>query len=181
MSTTASVLVLDDDADILQASRLALARYAAHVETASSPERLEDTLAAHPFDVVLLDMNFAHGVRNGRDGMNALARIRSFDATLSVVLMTAYGGVALAVDGLKAGACDFILKPWQNAKLVSAVTSAVERTQMMRRAENLDLDSIERLTIERALAKFSGNISAAAEALGISRAALYRRMEKYGL
>ena len=181
MSRCGAVLILDDDVDVLRASRVALASCAARIETLQLPSGLEETLGAMSFDVVLLDMNFAAGSRDGRDGINTLARIRNFDDTLCVVLMTAFGGVSLAVEALKAGATDFILKPWQNDKLVAAVDAAAANTQARRSAEKLDLDIIERGTIERALTRFDGNISAAANALGLSRAALYRRMAKYGL
>jgi DNA-binding NtrC family response regulator len=82
---------------------------------------------------------------------------------------------------LKQGAVDFVLKPWQNEKLVAAVVAAAAITQSRRKAETLQLDALERNAIERALTRHDGNISSAAAALGLSRAALYRRMSKYGL
>ena len=176
-----AVLILDDDVDILRASRLAIASHVERVDILQSPDNLEERLVAAQFDVVLLDMNFVTGARSGRDGMHALARIRAFDNTLAVILMTAYGGVSLAIEALKSGATDFILKPWHNDKLVAAVTAAVNVAHSRRAVENLNLDMRERSTVERALAQFGGNISAAANALGLSRAALYRRMTKYGL
>jgi DNA-binding NtrC family response regulator len=89
--------------------------------------------------------------------------------------------VTLAVESLKQGAVDFVLKPWHNEKLVAAVTAAVAITRNRRSAETLQLDALERNAIERALARHEGNISSAAAALGLSRAALYRRMAKHGL
>jgi DNA-binding NtrC family response regulator len=144
-------------------------------------EGLDELLASAPFDVVLLDMNFVSGERSGGAGLNALARIHAFDPCLAVVLMTAYGGVALAVEALKRGAADFILKPWRNDKLVAAVTAAASLTRTRREKETQHLDVVEKGAIERALARHEGNISLAAAELGLSRPALYRRMAKYGL
>lgn len=181
MSDSGAVLIVEDDADVRRSARIALAALLARVELLESVEHLEEQLGANAFDVVLLDMNFVSGERSGAAGLNALARVRTFDPTLAVVLMTAYGGVALAVDSLKQGAVDFILKPWRNDKLVAAVTAAVAITRSRRSAETLQLDALERNAIERALARHEGNISSTAAALGLSRAALYRRISKYGL
>ena len=181
MSAAPAVLVVEDDADVRRSARIALAAHVGRVETIASLEGLEDVLRASAYDVVLLDMNFVVGERGGTAGLGALARIRTFDPTLAVVLMTAYGGVTLAVQALKQGAADFVLKPWHNEKLVAAVTTAAQLTHSRRATETLELDTLERDAIERALARFEGNISAAATALGLSRAALYRRMAKHGL
>jgi DNA-binding NtrC family response regulator len=95
--------------------------------------------------------------------------------------MTAFGSVKLAVEALKQGAVDFVLKPWRNEELISIVRSACERTRAAREGRSLDLDRIERRAIEQALELHHGNISGAAQALGLSRPALYRRMSKHGL
>ena len=177
-----SVLVVDDDRDVLHAARLALARGVARVETSSSVEGLEDALRADAYDVILLDMNFALGDHSGRQGLGQLARVRAFDPSLSVVLMTAFGGVSLAVEALKQGAVDFVLKPWRNEKLVAVVSSAAELTRSRRRAEtSFDLEAAERMAIQRALTHHKGNISHAAASLGLTRPALYRRLARHGL
>ncbi len=165
MSGDATILIAEDDADVLRAARIALAPHAARVETVSTVDGLDQILGSAPFDVVLLDMNFVSGERSGGDGLNALARTQAFDPCLAVVLMTAYGGVALAVEALKRSAADFILKPWRNDKLIAAVAAAANITRSRRRA----------------LARHEGNISLAASELGLSRPALYRRMAKHGL
>jgi len=174
-------LIIEDDVDVLRAARLALQPHVHHVDTATSADGLRDTLNATAYDVVLLDMNFTRGARNGAEGLDALAIIREVDPTLAVVLMTAYGGVALAVDSLKRGAVDFVLKPWRNETLVQAVLGAIDLTRSRRGSEALDLETIERQAIEKALARHAGNISLTASALGLSRPALYRRMSKHGL
>jgi len=179
--TSDSVLVVEDDPDVRRTAQVALGYHVAKVEAIASLDLLEGALAATLFDAVLLDMNFVIGERSGAAGLDGLARVHAFDPTLAVVLMTAYGGVTLAVDALKRGAADFVLKPWHNEKLVAAVTAAAQLTRTRRKEETLQLDALERSAIERALMRHHGNISSAATALGISRAALYRRMSKYGL
>ena len=179
MDKLPAVLVVDDDDDVRQAARLALAQHARLIESASSPQEMVGLLAPERFDCVLLDMNFAAGERSGRGGLDALAAIQNVDPALAVVLMTGYGAVSLAVESLKRGARDFLLKPWRNDALVEAVRAASGETRAHRAGEPLDV--IERAAIERALARHDGNIAQAATALGLSRPALYRRMAKHGL
>lgn len=181
MERLGCVLIVEDDPDVARAARVALASLVQQVHTIGSPDELEVHLAGRQLDAVLLDMNFLAGARSGQEGLSALARIRAADRHLSVVLMTAFGGVALAVEALKHGAVDFVLKPWRNEKLIEAVAAAIELTRSKRNADTLDLEAIERATIERALALHRGNISQAAAKLGLTRAALYRRMNKHGL
>lgn len=181
MSNDGVVLILEDDADVQRAACIALQPHVQRIETATSAEGLSDKLKATAYDAVLLDMNFTRGARNGAEGLDALAIVREADSTLAVVLMTAYGGVALAVDSLKRGAADFVLKPWRNDALVEAVLRGIDLTRTRRGSDALDLETIERHAIERALARHAGNISLTASALGLSRPALYRRMSKHGL
>src|SRR5262249_51064995 len=131
------IVVVDDDPDVLTAARMALASAVARVETLPSPTQLADALAQDTADAVLLDMNFAVGAHSGREGLDWLARIRALDPHVSVVLMTAFGGVSLAVESLKSGAVDFVLKPWQNDKLVATVSAAVSLAQARREAAEL--------------------------------------------
>jgi two-component system response regulator RegA len=176
------VLVVDDDRDVLHAARLALAAVAERIDTADTPDAAETILARGGYDVVLLDMNFAAGDQSGREGLSRFDSFCAFDPSLSIVLMTTYGGVSLAVDALKRGAKDFILKPWRNDRLVEVVTGAGEQTRIARRAAStFDLDGAEKAEIERALLHHGRNISRAAAALGMTRPALYRRMAKHGL
>lgn len=172
-------LVVDDDPDVLKAAAMALAAPDAVVRTAGSPEGMEK--AAFDSDAVLLDMNFALGARDGAEGFDALARLSAADPSLSVVLMTTYGGVALAVEALKRGAVDFVLKPWRNDPLVGAMRKAAALTAERRAGAGLNLELIERRAIERALTIHDGNVSRAASALGLTRPALYRRMARHGL
>jgi DNA-binding NtrC family response regulator len=177
----AAIVIVEDDADVQRAARIALAGSCRLIEVLDRPDALPSRLEAVSFDVALLDMNFVAGERSGAAGLNGLARLQELDASLSVVLMTAYGGVSLAVDALKHGATDFVLKPWRNDKLIATVIAAAAATRRRRVTETLNLDSLERGAIERALLQHGGNISLAAAALGLSRPALYRRMSKHGL
>ena len=173
-------LIVDDDADVLKAAAAALGREADRIDTAIA---LDDLAArAHLYDAVLLDMNFAAGERDGAAGLDGLAHLHAADPALSVVLMTTYGGVALAVQALKRGAADFILKPWRNDALAEAMRAAAALTAE-RRASGaaMNLDEMERRVIVRALGVYDGNVSHAAAALGLTRPALYRRMERHGL
>jgi DNA-binding NtrC family response regulator len=181
MDTAAAILVVDDDPDVALAARYALSGLAERIDSAGSLEGLEQTLAAGAYAAVLLDMNFVAGESGGRAGLDGLARIRAADPTLAVVLMTAYGGVQLAVEALKRGAADFVLKPWKNDRLVEALTAAGTLTQSRRAARAATLDDLEREAIRQALADNGGNISKAAAALGVTRPALYRKIEKHGL
>lgn len=174
-----AVLVIDDDPDVLEAAELALMPCAARVETRLSPDGIAGLVTPAAFDCVLLDMNFGAGKRGGADGMAVLAAIKAADPTLSVVVMTAYGAVSLAVESLRQGADDFLLKPWRNKALVEAVGRAAARTRSARSLATLD--EVERSAIARALGRHRGNIAQAAIALGLSRPALYRRMAKHGL
>jgi DNA-binding NtrC family response regulator len=176
-----ALLIVDDDADVLKAAAMALSDLGP-VIMAPAPEKLLEQLRSGTCGAVLLDMNFAPGERGGAVGLDWLTRIQAADPALSVVLMTTYGGVALAVEGLKRGAADFVLKPWRNEALVQAMTAAVARTAERRAsAGDLNLDELERRAIERALRLHKGNISHAAATLGLTRPTLYRRMAHHGL
>jgi DNA-binding NtrC family response regulator len=182
MNTAGALLIVEDDADVQRAARIALAGQFTRIDALAAPTGdLETQLTTSGYDAVLLDMNFVAGQRSGVAGLDALTRIRTCDSTLAVVLMTAYGGVQLAVAALKRGATDFVLKPWHNEKLIATLEAAARITRAQREVENQTLDQLERGAIERALARAEGNISIAAAALGLSRPALYRRMSKHGL
>jgi DNA-binding NtrC family response regulator len=173
-------ILADDDPDVLKAAGAALAD--ATIEAVRDPETLADKAGQDGFDAALLDMNFAAGARSGAEGLALLDGLRALDPALSVVLMTTWGGVALAVEGLKRGAADFVLKPWRNEALARTMTAAAELTRERRATQrSLNLDELERRAIERALALYDGNVSQAAAALGLTRPALYRRMARHGL
>ena len=119
-----SILIVDDDTDILTAARLLLKRHVGRVVTANQPDRIPALMAETAFDAVLLDMNFVTGERSGREGLTWLGRILEIDPDAVVVLITAYSAVDTAVEAMKLGAFDFVAKPWQNEKLVATVRAA---------------------------------------------------------
>ncbi|HEU5057330.1 MAG TPA: sigma-54 dependent transcriptional regulator, partial [Kofleriaceae bacterium] len=132
-----SILIVDDDNDILTAARLLLKRHFGRVVTANQPGRIPELMREGGFDVVLLDMNFVTGERSGREGLSWLARIREIDPDAVVVLITAYSAIDTAVEAMKLGAFDFVAKPWQNEKLVATVRAAVEHRRSRLEAASL--------------------------------------------
>jgi two-component system response regulator HydG len=125
MKKTGKVLIVDDNEDILSAGRLLLKQHLAVVDTEKNPERIPALLEAGSYDVILLDMNFAAGATSGQEGFAWLRRILDVDPEAVVVLITAYGDVGMAVRAIKEGASDFILKPWQNEKLLATLNAAL--------------------------------------------------------
>jgi DNA-binding NtrC family response regulator len=123
---TETILIVDDDDDVLTAARLLLKRQVGAAVTTNQPDRIPALMAETKFAVVLLDMNFATGNRSGHEGLSWLSRIREIDPDAVVVLMTAYTAVETAVEAMKLGAFDFVVKPWQNEKLIATIRAALE-------------------------------------------------------
>ena len=120
------ILVVDDNKGILSALELLLLPVSKSVSCISSPNRLMPLIETGNFDLILLDMNFSAGVNSGNEGLYWLKRIKEFNCDIPVILITAYGDVELAVKALKEGATDFILKPWDNQKLLATVQAGFE-------------------------------------------------------
>ena len=129
MSTRATILVVDDDSDVLTAARLLLRKYFKTVLTTEDPNDIPALMAGERIDVFLVDMNFAIGRNQGAEGLKCLEKIRSLDPDSVVVLMTAFGDLNTAVKAMREGAADFVLKPWQNDKLVATLSVAAELRQ----------------------------------------------------
>lgn len=123
----AQILILDDDADVAYAAQLLLRHRAAQVRTLADPGQLGRCLQEGVPDVVLLDFNFTRGRTDGAEGLRVLDQLQALASPPAVIAITAYADVALAVEAMKRGACDFITKPWDNARLVAAVDAAVAR------------------------------------------------------
>ena len=117
-------VVVDDDPDIALAARLALRDMFERVETLNSPADLLPLLKSETPDVILLDLNFERAKTDGREGLDYLGKIMAIDPDAAVVIITAHGGVSIAVEALKAGASDFVAKPWSNERLEATVRSA---------------------------------------------------------
>ena len=135
----ARILVVDDDPDILTAARLLLRRSVGTLDIARAAEGLAERLSSERWDVVLLDMNLTQGRTDGADGFAWLDRLKAADPAVSVVLMTAFGGVAVAVEAMKRGASDFVLKPWANERLVATVMAGVSLARSRREAADLKI------------------------------------------
>jgi DNA-binding NtrC family response regulator len=142
MAQDATILIVDDDADILLAAQLLLRDHFAHVLTCQSPEDVPALFARRAIDVVLLDMNFARGETSGAEGFTWLARLQAIDADIVVVVITAHGGVQLAVEAMRRGASDFVSKPWSNERLLATVSAALELRRGRLRANTLEQKAI---------------------------------------
>ena len=123
------VLVVDDNRDVLTALRLLLKEHVDTVHTAIDPSSIPSLLRDNEYDVVLLDMNFREDASSGREGFEWLKKIQTIDPSAVVVMITAYGDVDKAVRAMKAGAADFIVKPWTDPELVASVQAAIKLHQ----------------------------------------------------
>ncbi|MCX6579980.1 MAG: sigma-54 dependent transcriptional regulator [Candidatus Aminicenantes bacterium] len=119
------ILVVDDDEDVLQAARLFLKQHVELVHTEKDPQKLPSLIKNISYDAILLDMNFTRDVTGGQEGFFWLNKIFAIEPTAVVILITAFGDVDLAVRAIKEGATDFILKPWQNEKLLATLSAAL--------------------------------------------------------
>ena len=120
------ILIVDDSKSVLTALEMLLQFEFEDVITLKNPNRLISALHKTSIDVILLDMNFKAGINTGNEGLYWLRQILSYDPLISVVMITAYGDIALAVKAVKAGAFDFVLKPWENNKLISTLKAALK-------------------------------------------------------
>lgn len=125
----ASILVVDDDTDVLTAVRLLLKTEAKEVVTEKNPENIRSLISAQPFDLVLLDMNFNSSMNTGNEGLFWLRKIQETKANVQVIMITAYADIDLAVRSLKEGAADFVVKPWHNEKLIETIKDALRNKE----------------------------------------------------
>ena len=164
---------MDDNPAILTALRICLDDTFERVITLASPDSLPATLQQEKASIVLMDMNFTLGMNTGQEGLTWLRTLRHLHPQLPVVLITAYADVQLAVKCLKAGASDFVTKPWDNDELLRTLKDAVDKGQ-----EIQSLDELERNHVKRVVDHCHGNISRAAELLGITRQTLYAKLHR---
>lgn len=200
-----NILVVDDDRDVLLSAELVLKAEGNRVQCLTNPADMSARLRAEQFQVVLLDMNFTRGYTSGHEGFYWLQQIRDTSPTTRTIMATAYSDIELAVKAIKQGAVDFLVKPWDNKKLISMVSKAAELSHLAvlssgdplhggaRLSTNTESESdietgnvfklsrLEKQTIEQALRQYGGNLTQVAKALGLGRTTLYRKMEKYGL
>jgi two-component system, response regulator RegA len=184
-----SILLLDDDPDVGLAAQLLLQRRVAPVTCIRRPAELAPAIDRLRPALLLLDLNFGPGRTDGAQGLRLLGEVQALDAPPAVVVMTAYADIELAVQALRRGALDFVTKPWDNVRLVATCRDALQRHGMADEtsAARTDTEPVrplaaqERAALLAAMAEAQGNLSAAARLLGLSRAALYRRLDKHGL
>lgn len=125
----ASILIIDDDPDVLTAVRLLLKTETKEVLTEPNPENLREILSKKIFDLVLLDMNFNSSINTGNEGLYWLKKIKEFKSDAAVIMITAYGDIDLAVRSLKEGAANFVVKPWHNEKLIITIKETLNKKE----------------------------------------------------
>jgi two-component system, NtrC family, response regulator HydG len=131
------ILMIDDDEDVLLAAKMLLKKQNHHVIIEKNPNKIPFLLNNDTYDVILLDMNFSKDITSGKEGFHWLGQILERDPNAVVILITAFGDVEMAVRALKQGATDFILKPWQNEKLVATISTAIKLKQSYNQVDKL--------------------------------------------
>lgn len=189
------ILIIDDNQAIRSTLKLVLASHFSDILSVGDPTLIPALLAAGDVDAVLLDMNFGSDRLDGSDGIFWLRRIKESPAAPAVILITAFGDVALAVEAMKIGADDFITKPWDNDTLIEKITSAISRNEsaisrsrsvsqadeIIRREshrQQMTLDQLKMQHIREIVDSCDGNLSLAARRLGINRQTLYNLLRK---
>ena len=137
----ASILVADDQADVLAALRLLLKAEGFDVATAASPSEVLELLELDEFDCLLLDLNYTRDTTSGKEGLDLLPRIQAADSTLPVIVMTAWGSIESAVEAMRRGARDYIEKPWDNDRLLATINSQLTLVKAVRRAQFLEAEN----------------------------------------
>ncbi len=133
----AKLLIIDDDEDVLLAAKLFLKQHIKSVHTDPNPNNLPMLLKNEGYDMILLDMNFSRDATSGKEGFHWLNKILEIDPAIAVVLITAYGDIELAVQGVKEGATNFLLKPWDNKKLLATISTTLEAQRSKKELQDL--------------------------------------------
>lgn len=176
------ILIADDDNAVRTSIALAVERAGYECVAVSNEADAIAAVRNPAVQLAVLDMNLTLST-TGQQGIEMLRKFSILRPEMPVILLTAWGTIPLAVDGLKHGAVDFITKPWSNKDLIAKIRKAIDNAEKRaaQRNETVTLDDLEREAIVKALRACDGNLSTAAQRLGITRQALYRRIEKYGL
>lgn len=132
-------LIADDQPGVLEALRLLLTNEGFQIEAAQSPAAVLDILRSGPFDVLLMDLNYTQDTTSGKEGLDLLARIQAIDDTLPIVAMTGWATVELAVEAMRRGVGDFVLKPWDNSGLLKTLQNQIEKGRL-KRSEREELE-----------------------------------------
>lgn len=140
MKQKAKILILDDDNYVLLSLRILLEQHYTDVRGINSPTQLTTALAENEFDIVVLDMNFSAGDTSGKDGLRYLQQVKDANPKTSVLLLTAYGEINLAVEAMRLGAYDFLVKPWENEKLLATIKTAFELNSAAKKIGHLETE-----------------------------------------
>ena len=140
-SASPRLLIADDQPDVLEALRLLLKGEGYQTESATSPSGISDALDSREFDALLMDLNYTRDTTSGEEGLELVSRIHNADATLPIVVMTAWGSIELAVEAMRRGARDFVQKPWENPRLLSIVRTQVELGRSLRKEQRLEAEN----------------------------------------
>jgi DNA-binding NtrC family response regulator len=135
------VLLADDQGDVIEALRLLLKGEGFQSDAASSPAGVLAAIDSRDYDAVLMDLNYTRDTTSGKEGMDLLAKITAIDATLPVIVMTAWSSLELAVEAMRRGARDFIQKPWENERLVSVLRTQISLGQALRQSQHLEAEN----------------------------------------
>jgi DNA-binding NtrC family response regulator len=135
---TPSILIADDQADVLEALRFLIKGEGYQAEAVTSPAAALDAVESRDFDAVLMDLNYTRDTTSGAEGLDLLNRIQTLDGNLPVIVMTAWGSVELAVEAMRRGARDFIQKPWDNARLSAILKTQIELGRALRKGQRLE-------------------------------------------
>jgi DNA-binding NtrC family response regulator len=135
------ILIADDQRDVTEALRLLFKAQGFQTKEASSPSNVIEILGEREFDLALIDLNYTRDTTSGKEGLDLLGRIRALDSNLPVVMMTAWGSVDLAVQAMRAGARDFVQKPWDNARLLATVRTQLELSRALRENQRVHAEN----------------------------------------
>lgn len=153
--TAPRTLIADDQPDVLEALRLLLKSEGYETEAVTTPSDVIKALKSNDFDLLLMDLNYARDTTSGQEGLDLLSRVQAVDSTLPIVVMTAWGSVELAVEAMRRGVRDFVLKPWENNRLLSILRTQIEMGYALRKNAKLkteqDRELVEARSIQRRL------------------------------
>ncbi|MBI5770492.1 MAG: sigma-54-dependent Fis family transcriptional regulator [Verrucomicrobia bacterium] len=140
-ATPRRILIADDQPDVLEALRLLLKAEGYALETVKSPAAVVKAVEARDFALVLMDLNYTRDTTSGQEGLDLLQKLQTIDATLPVVVMTAWASVDIAVETMRRGARDFVTKPWDNPRLLAIVKNQIELGHAVRAYRRLEQEN----------------------------------------
>src|SRR5688572_21622267 len=140
-SSSPLILIADDQRDVIEALRLLFKTQGFQTKEVSSPSKFIEILSEREFDLALIDLNYTRDTTSGQEGLDLLGRIKALDSSLPVVVMTAWGSVDLAVEAMRAGARDFVQKPWDNARLLATVRTQLELSRALRQNRRVQAEN----------------------------------------